>query len=94
MVKRFPGGWSAKTGQDTVATLFDFISFVFTVGASLWLAVTAAAPDMRVIYPGFLVGAAAGTYAYYRRRLVWPMALTTYFIIINIVGFGRAVGWY
>lgn len=94
MVKKIVDRWSAGQPSDRVASLFEFISFVFTVGASLWLAVTAAAPDMQVIYPGFMIGALAGTYAYCRRRLVWPMALTAYFIVINVVGYGRAVGWW
>lgn len=94
MVKKILTAWSAGQPRDPVASVFDFISFVFTVGASLWLAVTAAAPDMRIIYPGFFVGAVAGTYAYWRRRLIWPMALTTYFVVINVLGYGRAMGWY
>lgn len=86
--------WVNSYRSDKVAFGFELISFVFTVSASLYLAIHAAEPDMRYVYPGFLIGALAGAYGYYRRGLAWPMMLTTYFTVINVFGFGRAVGWY
>lgn len=79
---------------DRVAFYFEIISFVFTVAASLWLATHANNPDMRVVYPGFFVGSLTAIYAYYRRKLAWPMMLTTYFAIVNVFGFGVATGWW
>lgn len=78
---------------DKVAFWFEVISFLLTVASSLSLAVTADAPDMRIVYPGFFLGSIAATYAYYRRKLALPMLLTTYFIVINIIGFCVAMGW-
>ena len=86
--------WSASFRSDPVAFGFEMLSFVFTVAASLYLAIHAAAPDMRWVYPGFFVGAVSQAYASYRRGSAWIMLLTVYFAIINVFGFGRAVAWW
>lgn len=86
--------WSASFRTDRRAFWLELTSFVVTVIASAMMAFTAAAPDMRVIYPIFFVGSAAGCWAYYRRRLAWPMMLTAYFMTINVYGFGRAMLWW
>lgn len=84
--------WLHSYHSDRVAFAFELISFVFTVGASLTLALTADAPDMAIVYPGFFVGSLTAIYAYYRRKLAWPMMLTTYFAVVNVFGFGVATG--
>lgn len=93
-MKKFLASWSASFRSDPSAFYLEIISFVFTVGGSLLLAITAIAPDMTMIYPLLLVGAAAGCWGYYRRALPWPLMLTAYFVIINVFGFGRAVTWW
>lgn len=90
-VKQF---WKKSYRSDPVAFGFELTSFVFTVSASLYLAITADAPDMRYVYPGFMLGAVTGAYAYLRRGLAWPLLLTSYFAIINVFGFGVAIGWW
>lgn len=72
----------------------ELTSFVFTVGASTMLAMNADEPDMRMIYPGFFVGSVTAVYGYYRRTLAWPMLLTSYFTVANILGFGVAMGYW
>jgi hypothetical protein len=86
--------WLHSWYTDRVAFLFEIISFVFTVGASLTLALTADAPDMRYVYPGFFIGSLTAVYAYYRRKLAWPMMLTGYFAFVNVFGFGVANQWW
>lgn len=86
--------WLHSYHSDRVAFYFELISFVFTVGASLTLAFTADAPDMTIVYPGFFIGSCTAIYAYYRRKLAWPMMLTTYFAFVNVFGFGVAAGWW
>ena len=86
--------WSASFHSDRTAFVFEMISFLFTVAASLYLAIKAADPDMRFVYPGFFVGAVCQTYASYRRGSAWIMLLTMYFSIINVFGFGRAMLWW
>jgi hypothetical protein len=79
---------------DPKAFYLELTSFIFTVGASMWLAMHADAPDMTVIYPGFFIGSIAAVLAYHRRRLVWPLLLTAYFACVNIFGYGVATGWW
>lgn len=86
--------WSASFRSDRIAFGFEMISFVFTVAASLYLAINAANPDMRFVYPGFFVGAVSQAYASYRRGSAWIMLLTMYFAVINVFGFGRAMVWW
>jgi len=80
--------------SDHVAFVFELISFIFTVAASLYLAIHAANPDMRYVYPGFFIGAITQVYASWRRGAAWIMLLTAYFACINVFGFGRALGWW
>ena len=84
--------WIQSYQSDKVAFTFELISFIFTVGASLTLAVTADNPNMAVVYPGFFIGSLTGVYAYYRRGIAWPMLLTAYFACVNVFGFGVAIG--
>jgi len=70
------------------------ISFVFTVGASLTLAITAQSPNMSHVYPAFFLGAVTQCWASYRRGAAWIMMVTAYFAILNVFGFGRALAWW
>lgn len=90
-VKKF---WSASFRSDPRAFGLEMISFTVTIMASFLMALTAANPDMTVIYPIFFIGSLAGCWAYFRRQLAWPMMLTAYFMIINVFGFGRAMLWW
>jgi len=86
--------WVNSYLSDKVAFYFELVSFIFTVGASMTLALTADQPDMRIVYPGFFIGSLTATYAHYRRELAWPMILVGYFSIMNVFGFGVANGWW
>jgi len=86
--------WSASFRSDRTAFWFEMVSFVFTVAASLTLAITAQSPNMFIIFPGFLIGAMCSFYANWRRQLGWSMLLAGYFTLVNVFGFGRAGGWW
>ena len=86
--------WRSSYETDRVAFYYELVSFVFTVGASLTLAINADQPDMRVVYPGFFIGSVTAIYAYHRRKLAWPFLLTAYFACVNVLGFGKAIGWW
>jgi len=86
--------WISSYNSDRIAFYLELVSFVFTVGASLTLALNADQPDMRIVYPGFFIGSLTAILAYKRRRLVWPFLLTSYFAVVNVFGFGRAIGWW
>lgn len=94
MFERIKNFWLDSYYSDKVAFGFELSSFIFTVGASLTLAFTADAPDMRIVYPGFFIGSIAGVIGYYRRKLAWPIMLTGYFAVVNVFGFGVAMGWW
>ena len=94
MIDRIKDFWVQSYKSDRVAFVFELVSFVTTVAASLTLAFTADAPDMRLVYPGFFIGSLTGVYAYYRRGIPWPMLLTAYFACVNIFGFGVAMKWW
>jgi len=86
--------WEESYYSDKVAFYFELVSFIFTVAASLNLALTADDPNMLIVYPAFLIGSITGIYAYYRRKLAWPVLLTGYFAVINMIGFGVAAAWW
>lgn len=98
MIDKIKNFWLHSYETDRVAFYFEIISFVFTVAASLWLATHADSIDMpsvmRIVYPGFFIGSLTAIYAYYRRKLAWPMMLTAYFAFVNVFGFGVATSWW
>ena len=89
-VKQF---WKQSYRSDPTAFGFELTSFVFTVAASLYLAITADAPNMAIVYPGFFVGSVTQCYAAVRRGAAWVMMLTFYFSCVNVFGYAIAAGW-
>jgi hypothetical protein len=86
--------WINSYKSDRVAFALELVSFVFTVGASMTLALTARDPNMLIVYPGFFVGSITQCYASLRRGAAWVMLLTGYFAIVNVFGYGVAAGWW
>jgi len=86
--------WLRSFESDRTAFYFELVSFIFTVGASLTLAITATDPDMTIIYPGFFIGAVTQCYAAYRRNAAFVMMVTGYFAVINVYGYGVASYWW
>ena len=86
--------WLNSFRSDKIAFGFELVSFVFTVGASLTLALNARDPNMLYVYPGFFLGSVSQCYASFRRGAAWVMMLTGYFSIVNVFGFGVAAGWW
>lgn len=86
--------WLNSYQTDRVAFFFELVSFIFTVAASLTLAINADNPNMLLVYPGFFVGAVTQCYAAVRRGAAWVMLLTFYFAIVNVFGFGVAAQWW
>ena len=86
--------WLDSYHSDKTAFFFELVSFIFTVTASLTLAINAKDPNMMIVYPGFFVGSVTQCYAAYRRGAAWVMLLTGYFAIVNVFGFGVAAQWW
>ena len=76
----------ASYWSDKIAFWIELFSLIITVTAALILASNAKSPQMEIVYPLFLVGSVTGAYAYWRRELIWPFLLTTFYIGINIFG--------
>ena len=85
--------WLSSYHSDKVAFYFELASFFFIVGASMTMAITAVAPDMRYIYPGYFIGSLTAVYAHYRRKLAWPTMLVSYFTLVNVYGWLVAMRW-
>lgn len=86
--------WTNSYKSDRTAFAFELVSFIFTVGASMTLALNAKDPNMLVVYPGFFVGSITQAYASYRRGAAWVLLLTSYFACVNVFGFGVAAQWW
>lgn len=94
MFERIKDFWLSSYKTDKTAFGFELVSFVFTVGASMTLALTAQNPNMLIVYPGFFVGSVTQCYAAMRRGAAWVMLLTGYFAVINVFGYGVAAEWW
>ena len=94
MIAKVRSFWLRSFESDRTAFYFELVSFIFTVGASLTLAITATDPDMTIIYPGFFIGAVTQCYAAYRRNAAFVMMVTGYFAVINVYGYGVASYWW
>ena len=94
MIQKVKEFWINSYKSDKIAFGFELVSFIFTVGASLTLAINAKEPNMLIVYPGFFVGSLTQVYASYRRGAAWVMLLTSYFAIVNVFGFGIAASWW
>ena len=94
MLRKVRSFWLRSYESDRKAFYFELVSFIFTVGASLTLAITATNPDMTVVYPMFFVGAVTQCYASYRRNAAFVMMITGYFSVINVYGYGVASYWW
>jgi len=94
VLKKIKGFWLESYHSDKVAFYYELTSFIFTVIASLSLAFYARDPNMALIYPAFFIGAVSGAYGYWRRKLPWPLLLTTYFAFVNIFGWGVAMSYW
>jgi len=94
VISRIKDFWIDSYTSDRTAFCFELVSFVFTVFASLTLALNADNPNMLVVYPGFFIGSVTQCYAAFRRGAAWVMLLTGYFAIVNVFGYGVAAGWW
>ena len=93
-MKKVKDFWLNSYYTDKIAFYFELVSFIFTVAASLTLAVNADNPNMLFVYPGFFIGSITQLYASWRRGAAWIMLLTFYFACVNVFGFGVAAQWW
>ena len=94
MIGRIRDFWIESFKSDKIAFGFELVSFVFTVAASLTLALNARDTNMLIIYPFFFIGSVTQCYAAVRRGAAWVMLLTGYFAVVNVYGYGVAALWW
>ena len=94
MLDKVRSFWLRSFESDQTAFYFELVSFIFTVAASMTLAISARDPNMLIVYPAFFVGATTQCYASYRRGAAWVMVLTFYLSCVNVFGYGVAAGWW
>jgi len=94
MIGRIRDFWIESFKSDKIAFGFELVSFVFTVAASLTLALNARDPNMLIIYPFFFIGSVTQCYAAVRRGAAWVMLLTGYFAVVNVYRYGVAALWW
>lgn len=92
MIQRIRSFWRTSYQSDPFSFIVEMIGFTFIVGASMLLSFTADKPNMAYIYPAYFIGNVCSLIAYLRRKLAWQLTSASYFFVINVFGFGRAVG--
>ena len=73
--------------SDRISFYFEMISLVVYVYATLALMLTAANPNMTILYPIYTVAGLASCVSTYRRKLIWPLTLSTFLVITDVIGF-------
>lgn len=73
--------------SNKIAFYFEMISLVVYVYATLALMFTAANPNMTFLYPIYTIAGLASCVSTYRRKLIWPLALSIFLVITDIIGF-------
>ena len=93
MWKKIKKFWADSYHSDKLAFCLEMQNFVFSVGASMTLALTAQHPNMAAIYPFYFIGSASQVIASYRRGQPWIMLVTMWFATMNVTGWCRARGF-
>ena len=78
--------WVTSYKTDRLAFYLEVFSVVVTVAGSYLLTFTSLGPDMRWIFPLYLLGSSTLAYASWRRRIIWTCVLASWFTIMNIIG--------
>ena len=76
-----------------ITKIYEAISTVLAIAASLYLSTMTNNSNMLIVFSCFLVSSIAGVIAFRRRKLVWPLVLQYYFVVVNLFGITRTMGW-
>jgi hypothetical protein len=86
MLKLLKEFWVTSYKTDRVAFYLEVFSVTVTIAGSYLLTFTSPGPDMRSIFPLYLLGSSTLAYASFRRRIIWTCVLASWFTIMNIIG--------
>jgi hypothetical protein len=78
--------WVESYTTDKRAFYLEEFSVAVTVWGSALLTFTSPGPDMKWVFPLYLLGSTTLAYAAYRRRIIWTCFLATWFTIMNVIG--------
>jgi hypothetical protein len=91
MWQRLKAFFTDSWHSDRLAFCLEMNNFLFSVGASISLAVTAQHPPMAYIYPFYFIGSVSQVTASIRRGQPWIMLVTAWFSCMNVLGWLRAI---
>ncbi len=78
--------WITSYKTDRIAFYLEVFSVAVTIWGSALLTFTSPGPDMRLVFPLYLMGSTTLAYASYRRRIIWTCVLASWFTIMNVIG--------
>ena len=78
--------WVESYITDKRAFYLEVFSVAVTVWGSALLTFTSPGPDMKWVFPLYLLGSTTLAYAAYRRRIIWTCFLASWFTIMNVIG--------
>tara|TARA_B100001996_G_C18616823_1_gene576084 strand:+ start:504 stop:779 length:276 start_codon:yes stop_codon:yes gene_type:complete len=78
--------WVTSYKTDTLAFYLEVFSVAVTIVGSWLLTFTSPTPDMRWIFPLYLLGSSTLAWAAFRRRIIWTCVLASWFTIMNVIG--------
>lgn len=79
--------------NNNITIIFEAISCILAILSSLYLSIMTNSANMLMVFSCFFVSSVAGVIAFKRRKLTWPLTLQSYFVLVNLFGITRTLGW-
>ena len=86
MLKLLKEFWVNSYKTDKTAFYLEVFSVAVTIWGSAILTFTSPGPDMKIVFPLYLMGSTTLAVASYRRRIIWTCVLASWFTIMNVIG--------
>ena len=86
MLKLLKEFWVTSYKTDKTAFYLEVFSVAVTIWGSAILTFTSPGPDMKIVFPLYLMGSTTLAVASYRRRIIWTCVLASWFTIMNVIG--------
>ena len=78
--------WVTSYKTDKLAFYLEVFSVAVTIAGSWLLTFTSPGPDMKMVFPLYLLGSSTLAWASFRRRIIWTCVLASWFTIMNVIG--------
>ena len=86
MVNLLKEFWVTSYKTDKLAYYLEVFSVTVTIAGSWLLTFTSPGPDMKMVFPLYLLGSSTLAWASFRRRIIWTCVLASWFTIMNVIG--------